>query len=107
MSSKHRNMKFCLEKEEDGHLPFLDKNIFRENDKFGTNIYRKKTFSGVYTNFKSFIPETNKIGLIKSLLFQCFSLSSDFIKFDHEIDKLQNILYKNSYLCDLVNKCIK
>ena len=29
-----------------------------ENDKFVTNIYRKKTFSGVYTNFKSFIPET-------------------------------------------------
>ena len=87
LSSKHPNIKFSIEKEEDGSLPFLDVNIFRESDKFATNVYRKKTFSGVYTNFKSFILETYKIGLIKSLLFQCFSLCSDFIKFDHEIDK--------------------
>ena len=85
----------------------LDVNIFHENDKFATNVYRKKTFSGVYTNFKSFIPETYKIGLIKSLLFRCFSLCSDFIKFHYEIDKLKSILYKNSYPPDLVDKCIK
>ena len=88
------------------HLCFLDINIFGENDKFGTNVYRKKTFSRVYTNFKSFIPETYKIGLIKSL-FWCFSLCSNFIKFHHEIDKLKSILYKSSYPRDLVDKCIK
>ena len=70
-------------------------------------MYRKKTFSGVYTNFKSSIPETYKIGLIKSLLFRCFSFCSDFIKFHHEIDKLKSMLYKNSYLRGLVEKCIK
>ena len=102
MSSKHANIKFSIEKEEDGCLPFLDVNIFRENDKFATNVYRKKTFSGFY--IKSFIPETYKIGLIKSLLFRCFSLCSDFITF-HQIDKLKSILYKNNY--DLVDKCIK
>ena len=67
----------------------------------------KKTFSGVYTNFKSFVPETYKIGLIKSLLFQCFSLCSDFIKFHHEINKLKSIQHKNSYPQDLIEKCIK
>ena len=49
----------------------------------------------------------HKIGLIKSLLFRCFSLCSDFIKFHHEIDKLKSILYKSSYPRDLVDKCIK
>ena len=85
VSPKHPNIKFSIEKEKDRHLPFLDINIFGENDKFGTNVYRKKTFSRVYTNFKSFKPETYKIGLIKSLLLQCFSLCSDFIKFHHDI----------------------
>ena len=83
---------------------------FRENNKFATNVYRKKTFSGFYTNFKSFIPETGfipEIGFIKSLLFWCFGLRSDFIKFHNEIDKLKHILYKNSYPRDLVDKCIK
>ena len=107
LSSKHPNINFSIEKEKDSCLPFLDINIFRENEKFATNVYRKKTFSGVYTNFKSFIPETYKIGLIKSLLFRCFSLCSDFIKFHHEIDKLKSILYKNSYPRDLIDKCIK
>ena len=79
LSSKHPDIKFFIEKEENGRLPFLDINIFGEYDKFATNVYRKKTFSGVYTNFKSFIPETYKIGLMKSLLFRCFSLCSDVI----------------------------
>ena len=81
-----------MEKEKDGCLDFLGVNIFCENKKFATKVYRKKTFSGVYTNFKSFIPETYKIGLIKSSLFRCFSLCSDFIKFHHQVDKLKSIL---------------
>ena len=83
MSSKHLNIKFFIEKEEDGRLPFLDTKIFRENDKFVTNVYRKKTFR------------------------PCVSFCSDFIKFHHEIEKLKSILYKNSYPRGLVEKCIK
>ena len=107
LSSEHPNIKFSIEKEEDGCLRFLEINVFRENDIFAINVYRKKTFSEVYTNFKSFILETYKIGLIKLLIFGCFSLCSDFIEFHHEIDKLKSISYKNSYQRDLVDKCIK
>ena len=32
-------------------LSFLDVKIFRENKKFVTSVFRKDTFSGVYTNF--------------------------------------------------------
>ena len=107
LSSKHPNINFSLEKENEGRSSFLDVNIFREKGKFVTNVYRKKTFSGVYTNFGSFIPETYKTDLIKSLLFRCFNLCSDFVKFHHEIDILKDILYKNSYPRDFVGKCIK
>ena len=69
LSPKYPNINFSLEKENEGCLSFLDVNIFYEKGKFVTNVYRKKTFSGVYTNFDSFIPETYKTGLIKSLLF--------------------------------------
>ena len=71
------------------------------------NVYRKKTISGVYVNLKSFIPDTYKIGLMESLLFWCFSLCSDFIKFYHETNRLKSIFYKNSYPLDLIDKCIK
>ena len=107
LSSKHPKIKFSIEKEEDRCLLCLDCNTFCENNKLATNVYRKKTFSRVYANFKSFIPETFEVCLIKSLLFRCFSLRSDFIKFHHEIDKSKSILDKNSYSPDLVGKCTK
>ena len=106
MSSKRPNIKFSKEKDKDVCLSFLNVNIFRENEKFPTDVYRKKTFCGIYANFKNFLPETYKIDLIKSL-FPCFSLCSDIIKFHHEIGKLRRVLYKNSYQRDLVDKCIK
>ena len=56
MNSKHKNINFSLETEKDGQMSFLDVNVFRENGKFVTNVYRKETFTGVYTNFSSFIP---------------------------------------------------
>ena len=97
LSSKHLNINFSLEKENDSRLSFLDLNIFCEKGKFVVNVYWKKTFSGVYTNFNSFMPEIYKTGLIKSLLFRCFNLCLDFVKFYHEINILKSILYKSRY----------
>ena len=47
---------------------FLDIKISRENNKFVTSVYRKPTFTGVFTNFESFIPDIYKRGLIEALL---------------------------------------
>ena len=105
LSSKHPNINFSLEKENDGRLSFLDIIIFHEKGKFVTNA--KKTFSGVYTDFNSFIPEIYKTDLIKSLLLRCFNLCSDFVKFHHEINILKSILYRNSYPRDFIDKSIK
>ena len=105
LPSKHSNINFSIEKEKHGCLPFLDVNIFLKTRNLQLTSIENKTFCGVYTNFKCFIPETYKIGSIKSLFFWCFSLCSDVIKFYHEIDKLKRILYKNSF--DLVDKWIK
>lgn len=44
---------------------------------------------------------------IKSMLFRCSSLFSDFVKFRHEINILKIILYKNSNPRHFVSKCIK
>ena len=103
LSPKHLKLNFSLEKE---NVCFLVINIFLEKGIFVTNVYQKKTFSGVHSNPNSFIPETYKTGLIKPLLFPYFSLCSDFMKFHHEINILKSILYKNSYPHDFVDKYI-
>ena len=81
--------------------------ILQENDKFVTSVFRKETFSGVYTNFISFIPLKYNFGLVHTLLNRCFNLSSDFLKFHHEVDKLKKILSKNAYPQNLIDKCIQ
>ena len=95
MNSKHKNISFSYETEKDGAMPFLDVNIFREKGKFVTNVYRKETFTGVYTNFSSFIPLEYKFGLAYTFLHRCFNLVSNMSKFHLEVAKLKKILLKN------------
>ena len=55
--TKHANIKFTSEKEVNGSLPFLDVLILRNKKGFTTAVYHKPTFSGVYSNFNSFIAD--------------------------------------------------
>ena len=87
---------FTYETESDNKLPFLDILVTRGNT-FSTNVYRKHTFSGLYTNFHSFLPENFKTGLVLTLLFRIYTVCSDWSKIHAEIIKLRTILLKNNY----------
>ena len=47
-------MSFSMETEKENKLSVLDVKIMHEQGKFTTAVYRKPTFSGVYSNFKVF-----------------------------------------------------
>ena len=101
-------MKSSTETKINQSLFFLDVKIFRKNGKFVIFVFKKETVSGVYTNFISFIPLNSKFGLIHTLLKCCFfNLSSDFLKFHHEVDKLKKILSKNACKQKFIDKCIQ
>ena len=88
-------------------ISFLDIKITRENNKFMTSVYRKPTFSGVFTNFESFIPKSYKYNVLFTLLHRAFKLCSNFERFHQEIDKLKNIFENNGYPKSFVDFCIK
>ena len=90
LNKQHKNIKLTSEIEENGSLSFLDITITRENNKFVTLVYRKPTFSGVFTNFQSFIPEMHKCGLIETLLHRSFRLCSSCENFHREIETLKS-----------------
>ena len=50
---------------------FLDIKITRHNQQFKTSVYRKPTFSGVFTHYESYVDQTYKksLALSISLLF--------------------------------------
>ena len=97
---------FFFKTEKDEQMPFLDVKVFRENGSFVTTVYRKETFTGVYTNFSSFIPLEHKLGLVYTLLHRCFCLVSYMSKFHFENENLKEILLSNGYSNKFIDKCI-
>ena len=69
INSKHPNIKFTCEEEENNKLPFLDISISKtEGLNFDTTTHRKPTYTGLLTNFTSFTSIHYKVGLIKTLI---------------------------------------
>ena len=96
LNKQHKKIKFTSEVEENGSLSFLDIKISRENNKCVTSVYRKPTFTGVFTNFESFILDIYKRGLIETLLYRSFRLCSNNENFHREIETLRSILKHNN-----------
>ena len=80
-------------------------NVFRDAQKFSSTVHRKCTFSGVYSNFRSFMPETYKRGLVSTLLYRAYMISSSFQSLHKEIENLK-IVSKDGYPCKFVDRCI-
>ena len=107
MNSCHRSINFTLETENNNTLSFLDCLVTRSENEFGTSVYRKSSFSGVYTHFLSFLPSIYKTNIIMGLIHRCYKLCSSMGNFHLEIQKLKEIFQKNGYPRSLFDMCIK
>ena len=63
-------------------------------------------FSGVYTNFSSFVALKHKFGLVHTLLRRSFTIVSDFSKFHFEVKTLKKTLHKYAYPTKFIDKCV-
>ena len=107
MNSKHRNIKFTFETEDSNSFSFLDVKIARQNKRCVASTFCKATFSGVFTNYDSFISDTYKIGLVHTLLFWFSKICSGMENFNIEVELLRSIFKCNIYLVNSIDQCIK
>ena len=107
LNRQHKNIRFTSEIENENSISFLDIKISRDNNKFKISVYRKPTFSGVFTNFGSFIWKSYKYNWLFTLLHRAFKLCSNFQLFHQEIDKLETIFENNDYPKSFVDLYIK
>ena len=91
-----------LEKQVNHKLPFLDV-LIDNNDPSSslTSVYRKKTFTGLLTNYFSFTSNSYKVGVIKTLVDRAYKLG-----FHEDINKLTDILKNNLFPAHLIEKII-
>jgi len=106
LNQQHPNIKFTIEKEEKNSLPFLDTRVIRNVGKYVTTIYHKKTFTGVYLNWKSLTARKYKIGLINCLLNRIWKICTTQEQKDDEVSKLRIILEKNEYPKNVIDQTI-
>src|SRR5215469_6354828 len=85
----HNNIKFTVDMEENDSLPFLDILIFRDNSKFKTQVYRKRTFSGQSLNYFSHCCYNFKINSVNTLISRTFKICSDWKAFHLEMEFLK------------------
>jgi len=109
--SKHSNINFTIEFEENHEIPFLDVRIKRNLNTFTTTVRNKTTFTDLYTKWNSFTPRKYKINLIRTLAYRCLcicSSSSLHIRvalFDLKKTPLQNG-YPRGVLCYNINSVL-
>ena len=104
MKKQHQCLKFTSEAENDNSFSFLDIKITHHNQQFETSLFRKPTFSHVFTHYESCVDQTYKKSLTDTLLFRCFSVCSDYTSFHLEVENLREILKKNSYPSGIIEK---
>ena len=107
LNSRHINIEFTCDLENNKSLPFLDLHVKRQESCFTTTIYRKATFTGLLSKFESFTPLKYKENLIATLIHRAYKLCSSFSNFDVEVNFLKSILAKNGYPLYLIEKQIK
>ena len=88
-------------------MSFRDVKIIREQGRFTTSVDRKPTFKGIYTDFDDFLPSSNIIGLLHTLLYRCFRICSEWTKFHQELVKLIDDLESNVYPENGISNCFK
>lgn len=90
-------LKFTIEHESEGNLPFLDLKIIRNSDgSLSFDWYHKDTWSGRYLNYNSYLPLNYKRNTVQILSNKILELADE--KFhDKNFTLLQDTLLENGY----------
>jgi len=120
----HPSVQFTHQPEADDSLPFLDVRVIRSLSKkkeeqnkkeeeeeeeqeptfiFDTTIYRKETFTGLMTNWHSFVPFSYKKASVVSMIQRALSVCSTYDLLDVELWEIRRICQENGYPAGFVD----
>jgi len=97
-------IKFTVEREKDGVLPFMD--IRRERDNLITKVYRKDTHTNRYLHWRSNHSKSFLLGIVKGQIHRAHyfcDLKEDLLE---ELGFLRDVFVMNGYPLRLVNEVI-
>ena len=107
LNRQHANITFTAEIERDGKLPFFDIDISGSESKFATSVYRKPTFTGLFTNFHCFIPNGMKQNLVSCLIHRIFNLCSSYENFHTQLEIVRKLLNLNGFPSHMFDRIVR
>lgn len=104
LNSKFPTMRFTMEEEENGSIPFLDLRLTRIRDKIEFEIYRKLTDNQLMINANSFHHQSHKHAAIHSMMHRLFNIPMSRDNFKKELDYIKETCNMNGYHEKIVNQ---
>ena len=93
----HPSLKFTIETEVNGTLPFLDMLIVRKGVKLSSTWYNKPTDTGLVMNYHSLAPKIYKRSVVAGFVYRIHRACSTWQHFHDSLIKAKYILEKNQY----------
>ena len=85
INSQHPNIRFTMEREVDNKLTFLDVLVNNNPLNLQTSVFRKKTFTGLLTNYFSFTSFSYKMGLVRTLVDRVYKINNSWLGFHKDV----------------------
>ncbi|KAI0231562.1 hypothetical protein LSAT2_018059 [Lamellibrachia satsuma] len=96
---------FTREDEENNSMPFLDAKFTRKKDgSVKSTVDRKKTHTDQYLNFVSHQPKHQKLGVVRTLIHRCETITSEEGDKKEEVEHLREALRVCGYPSWALNK---
>ncbi len=93
----HPNLKFTMEMEEDGKLPFLDIEIIHHKNVLSSTWYVKPTDTGLIMNYHALAPKRYKRSVVQSFVHRIYRCCSSWVNVSASLQRAKDILMKNQY----------
>jgi hypothetical protein len=107
LNGLQKNIRFTMETEKEGHLPFLDIDIYRRTDSsLGHKVYRKPTHTNLYLQQNSHHHPAHKQSVLTSLIHRARTLC-DKDSLPQELEFLTTIFKNNGYSQQQVKHAMK
>ena len=107
INQMHPKLKFTMEVEEEGQIPFLDMLLVRTGGVVSSTWYCKPTDTGLVMNFHAIAPMRYKKSVISGFVYRIHRACSSWSNFHDSLEKAKSILEKNQYPPQIYNLIIE
>jgi hypothetical protein len=97
INNLHPSLKFTIEREDNGSLPFLDMKIVHERNKLSSTWYNKPTDTGLIMNYHALAPKRYKRSVVSGFVHRIHRACSSWQNFHESIEKAKCVLERNQY----------